>query len=85
MWDMEGKIDYSSHYTLTFKGDGALNEDGLTNQYISINNDIINAGVVIVDATTLRLALISMKIKLPITGTDTVVLSLRLMQTALPI
>ncbi len=54
MWDMEGKIDYSSHYTLTFKGDGALNEDGLTNQYISINNDIINAGVVIVDATTLR-------------------------------
>jgi len=31
-----------------------LNEDGLTDQYISINNDIVNAGEVTVEGTTLR-------------------------------
>ena len=53
-WDMEGKIDYSRRYNLAFTGDGVLNEDGLTDQYISINNDIINAGEVTVEGTTLR-------------------------------
>ena len=53
-WDMEGKIDYSRRYNLAFTGDGVLNEDGLTDQYISINNDIVNAGEVTVEGTTLR-------------------------------
>ena len=53
-WDMEGKIDYSRRYNLAFTGDGVLNEDGLTDQYISINNDIVNAGEVAVEGTTLR-------------------------------
>ena len=53
-WDMEGKIDYSRRYNLSFTGDGVLNENGLTDQYISINNDIINAGEVAVEGTTLR-------------------------------
>ena len=53
-WDMEGKIDYSRRYNLSFTGDGVLNENGLTNQYISINNDIVNAGEVTVEGTTLR-------------------------------
>ena len=47
-------IDYTSQYALVFKGDGVLNENGLTNQYISINNDVINAGEVTVEGTTLR-------------------------------
>ena len=42
------------YYNLSFTGDGVLNEDGLTDQYISINNDIINAGEVAVEGTTLR-------------------------------
>ena len=42
------------YYNLSFTGDGVLNEDGLTDQYISINNDIINAGEVTVEGTTLR-------------------------------
>ena len=42
------------YYNLAFTGDGVLNEDGLTDQYISINNDIINAGEVTVEGTTLR-------------------------------
>ena len=53
-WDMEGKIDYSRRYNLAFTGDGVLNENSLTDQYISINNDIINAGEVAVEGTTLR-------------------------------
>ena len=53
-WDMEGKIDYSRRYNLAFTGDGVLNENGLTDQYVSINNDIINAGEVTVEGTTLR-------------------------------
>ena len=53
-WDMEGKIDYSRRYNLAFTGDGVLNENGLTDQYISINNDIVNAGEVAVEGTTLR-------------------------------
>ena len=47
-------VDYSQHYNLTFKGDDTLNNDGLTEQYISVNNDIINAGSVTVNNTTLR-------------------------------
>ena len=42
------------YYNLSFTGDGVLNEDGLTDQYISINNDVINAGEVTVEGTTLR-------------------------------
>ena len=53
-WDMEGKIDYSRRYNLSFTGNGVLNEDGLTDQYVAINNDIINAGEVTVEGTTLR-------------------------------
>ncbi len=53
-WDMEGKIDYSRRYNLAFTGDGVLNEDGLTDQYVAINNDIVNAGEVTVEGTTLR-------------------------------
>ena len=47
-------INYATRYNLAFTGDGVLNEDGLTDQYISINNDIINAGEVTVEGTTLR-------------------------------
>ena len=48
------EIDYNNQYKLAFKGDGVLNEDGLTDQYVSINNDVINAGAVTVEGTTLR-------------------------------
>ena len=48
------EIDYGNQYNLAFKGNGKLNADGLTDQYISINNDIINAGEVTVEGTTLR-------------------------------
>ena len=41
-------------YNLSFTGDGVLNEDGLTDQYVAINNDVINAGAVTVEGTTLR-------------------------------
>ena len=47
-------IDYTARYNLAFTGDGVLNEDGLTDRYVSINNDIINAGEVTVEGTTLR-------------------------------
>ena len=47
-------INYATRYNLAFTGDGVLNENGLTDQYISINNDIINAGEVAVEGTTLR-------------------------------
>ena len=47
-------INYATRYNLAFTGDGVLNENGLTDQYISINNDIINAGEVTVEGTTLR-------------------------------
>ena len=47
-------IDYTAQYKLAFTGDGVLNEDGLTDRYVSINNDIINAGEVTVEGTTLR-------------------------------
>ena len=48
------EINYATPYNLAFTGDGVLNENGLTDQYISINNDIINAGEVTVENTTLR-------------------------------
>ena len=47
-------INYATRYNLAFTGDGVLNEDGLTDRYVSINNDIINAGEVAVEGTTLR-------------------------------
>ena len=47
-------INYATRYNLAFTGDGVLNEDGLTDRYVSINNDIINAGEVTVEGTTLR-------------------------------
>ena len=47
-------INYATRYNLAFTGDGVLNEDGLTDQYVAINNDIINAGEVTVEGTTLR-------------------------------
>ena len=47
-------VGYKTQYNLSFTGDGVLNENGLTDQYISINNDIINAGEVTVEGTTLR-------------------------------
>ena len=47
-------INYATRYNLAFTGDGVLNENGLTDQYISINNDIVNAGEVAVEGTTLR-------------------------------
>ena len=48
------EIDHSEQYKLAFKGDGVLNADGLTDQYVAINNDVINAGAVTVEGTTLR-------------------------------
>ena len=48
------EINYGRQYNLAFKGDGVLNEDGLTDQYVAINNDVINAGEVTVEGTTLR-------------------------------
>ena len=47
-------INYATRYNLAFKGNGVLNEDGLTDQYVAINNDIVNAGEVTVEGTTLR-------------------------------
>ena len=47
-------INYATRYNLAFTGDGVLNEDGLTDQYVAINNDIVNAGEVTVEGTTLR-------------------------------
>ena len=47
-------INYATRYNLAFTGDGVLNEDGLTDRYVSINNDIVNAGEVTVENTTLR-------------------------------
>ena len=47
-------VGYKTQYNLSFTGDGVLNENGLTDQYISINNDVINAGEVTVEGTTLR-------------------------------
>ena len=47
-------INYATRYNLAFTGDGVLNENGLTDRYVSINNDIINAGEVAVEGTTLR-------------------------------
>ena len=47
-------VGYKTQYNLSFTGDGVLNEDGLTDQYVSINNDIVNAGEVTVEGTTLR-------------------------------
>ena len=47
-------VGYKTQYNLSFTGDGVLNENGLTDQYISINNDIVNAGEVAVEGTTLR-------------------------------
>ena len=47
-------VGYKTQYNLAFKGDGVLNENGLTDQYVSINNDIVNAGEVTVEGTTLR-------------------------------
>ena len=46
--------DRSAQYNLAFRGDDVLNDDGRTTQYIAINNDIINAGKVTVDNTTLK-------------------------------
>ena len=42
------------YYNLAFRGDDMLNDDGRTTQYIAINNDIINAGKVTVENTTLK-------------------------------
>ena len=47
-------VGYKTQYNLAFTGDGVLNEDGLTDQYVAINNDIVNAGEVTVEGTTLR-------------------------------
>ena len=47
-------IEYDRHFKLTLIGDDMLNDDGRTTQYIAINNDIINAGIVTVDNTTLK-------------------------------
>ena len=46
--------DRSAQYNLAFTGDDTLNDDGRTTQYIAINNDIINAGKVTVENTTLK-------------------------------
>ena len=46
--------DRSAQYNLAFRGDDTLDGDGRTTQYIAINNDIINAGKVTVENTTLK-------------------------------
>ena len=46
--------DRSAQYNLAFRGDDVLNDDGRTTQYIAVNNDIINAGEVSVEGTTLH-------------------------------
>ena len=47
-------VDYSTQYNLSFRGDDTLNDAGRTTQYIAVNNDIINAGEVSVEGTTLH-------------------------------
>ncbi len=47
-------ISYNYQYNLSFRGDDALNDEGRTTQYIAVNNDIINAGEVSVEGTTLH-------------------------------
>lgn len=37
-----------------FKGDAKFDEYGLSDQYVAINNDVVNAGKVTVEGTTLR-------------------------------
>ncbi len=55
MMDDNGMTDdRSAQYNLAFRGDDVLNDDGRTTQYIAINNDIINAGKVTVENTTLK-------------------------------
>ena len=55
MMDDNGMTDdRSAQYNLAFRGDDVLNDDGRTTQYIAINNDIINAGKVTVEGTTLH-------------------------------
>ncbi len=55
MMDDNGMTDdRSAQYNLAFRGDDMLNDDGRTTQYIAINNDIINAGKVTVENTTLK-------------------------------
>ena len=46
--------DYSKTYNLLFKGDAKFDEYGLSDQYVAINNDVVNAGKVTVEGTTLR-------------------------------
>ena len=36
--------DRSEQYNLSFQGDDVIGENGLTTQYVSVNNQIINAG-----------------------------------------
>ena len=65
-------INYATRYNLAFTGDGVLNEDGLTDQYVAINNDIINAGEKLrLKAPPSASVLISTKTRPPKTGTDT--------------
>ena len=56
LMDNNGSVtdDRSLQYNLAFRGDDVLNDDGRTTQYIAINNDIINAGKVTVENTTLK-------------------------------
>ncbi len=46
--------DRSEQYNLSFQGDDVVGQDGLTTQYVSVNNQIINAGKIEVSNTTLR-------------------------------
>ncbi len=45
---------HQNRYDISFIGDGVLNENQLTDQYVGINNDIVNADKVTVEGTTLR-------------------------------
>ncbi len=48
-------IDYTNQYNITLIGDDTIDAaTGTTTQYVAMNNDIINAGTVTVNGTTLR-------------------------------
>ena len=54
-YDSGTSVTYANrYYNLAFRGDDMLNDDGRTTQYIAVNNDIINAGKVTVEGTTLH-------------------------------
>ncbi len=51
----DGTVNYSKQYNINFLGNDVIDAStGTTTQYVAMNNDIVNAGTVTVNGTTLR-------------------------------